>query len=219
MARTRLIQHSSLSEKIYDSLKNQIINEELKPGERLLDDQLASTFGVSRTPVREALARLSNEGLVEIVSRSGVYVKKLTRENIEEIYEIRKVLEGLAARKATTFITDKQIKQLSLLFEKAKHSGKDSYKAHIDLDVKLHDLILKSCQNKRLTSVMANLYTLIHVFRIRVGKDREKGEQALKDHEAIFEAIKAKDAKKAERMMMEHIEKSKDSIFDLRILE
>lgn len=219
MARTRLIQHSSLSEKIYDILKNQIINEELKPGERLLDDQLASTFGVSRTPVREALARLSNEGLVEIVSRSGVYVKKLTRENIEEIYEIRKVLEGLAVRKATTFITDKQIKQLSLLFEKAKHSGKDSYKAHIDLDIKLHDLILKSCHNKKLASVMANLYTLIHVFRIRVGKDKEKAEQALKDHEAILEAIKAKDAKKAERMMMEHIEKSKDSIFSLRILE
>jgi len=62
---------------------------------------------------------------------------------------------------------------------------------------------------------MANLYTLIHVFRIRVGKDKEKAEQALKDHEAI----KAKDAKKAERMMMEHIEKSKDSIFSLRILE
>ncbi len=66
---------------------------------------------------------------------------------------------------------------------------------------------------------MANLYTLIHVFRIRVGRNKEKAEQALKDHEAILEAIKAKDAKRAERMMMEHIEKSKDSIFSLRILE
>jgi len=219
MVKTRLIQHSSLSEKIYDMLKDQITSEELRPGQRLLDDQLASTFGVSRTPVREALARLSNEGLVEIVSRSGAYVKKLTREDIEEIYEIRRVLESLAARKATTFITDKQIEQLSLLLEKAKHSGKDSYKAHIDLDIKLHDLILNSCHNKRLTSIMANLYTLIHVFRMRVGKNKEKGEQALKDHEAIFEAIKAKDAKKAEKVMMEHIEKSKDSIFNLRILE
>ena len=219
MQRTRLIQHSSLSEKIYDILKSQIINEELRPGQRLLDDQLASTFGVSRTPVREALARLSNEGLVEIVSRSGAYVKKLTREDIEEIYEIRKVLEGLAARKAATFIADKQIEQLSLLFEKAKHSGMDNCKAHIDLDVKLHDSILKSCHNKRLASIMANLYTLIHVFRIRVGKNKEKAEQALKDHEAILEAIKARDANKAEKMMMEHIETSKDYIFNLRILE
>jgi len=72
---------------------------------------------------------------------------------------------------------------------------------------------------KRLASIMANLYTLIHVFRIRVGKNKEKAEQALKDHEAIFEAIKAKDARKVEKMMMEHIEKSKGYIFGLRILE
>ena len=219
MARTRSIQHSSLSDKVYNILKDQIINEELKPGERLLDDQLASTFGVSRTPVREAMARLSNEGLVESVSRSGVYVKKLTREDIEEIYEIRKALESLAARKAVSFITDKQIEQLSALVDKAKHSSGDRYKAHLDLDVKLHDLILRSCRNKRLAGIMTNLYTLIHVFRIRVGKNKEGAERAVKGHEAILEAIKARDARKAEKMMREHIEISKDHIFKLGIIE
>ena len=212
MAKKPLIQHPSLSEKIYDLIKDRIINEELRPGERLLDDRLASSFGVSRTPVREALARLSNEGLVEIVSRSGAYVKKLTREDIEEIYEIRRVLEGLAAKKAATFITDREIKQLSTLLEKAKGPGKESFKAYVDFDVKLHDSILKNCHNQRLTSIMANLYTLIHVFRMRVGKNKKKAEQALKEHEAVLEAIRARDAKKTEKMTMEHIEMSKDSI-------
>jgi len=212
MAKKPLIQHASLSEKIYDVLKDRIINEELRPGERLLDDRLASSFGVSRTPVREALARLSNEGLVEIVSRSGAYVRKLTREDIEEIYEIRRVLEGLAAKKAATFIPDREIKQLSALLEKAKGPGKESFKAYMDFDVKLHDSILKNCHNQRLTSIMANLYTLIHVFRVRMTKNKKKAEQALKEHEAVLEAIRARDAKKAEKITMEHIERSKDSI-------
>jgi len=213
------IQHSNLSKKVYNILKNQIINEKAKPGKRLLDNQLASAFGVSRTPVREALTQLATEGLVEIVPRSGAYVKKLTRQDIEEIYEIRKVLEGLAAKKAATRITDKQIKQLYALLEKAKSSGKKGYETHIDLDIKLHDMILNSCQNKRLVNIMANLYTLIHVFRVRVGRDKRKAEQAIKEHEAILEAIKARDANKAEMMMMEHIEKSKSYIFNLKILE
>jgi len=220
MRKTLPIRHSSLSKKIHEVLKDRIVNGELKPGERLLDDQLASIFGVSRTPVREALTRLATEGLVEIVPRSGVYVKKLTREDIEQIYEIRKVLEGLAARKATPLITERQIKQLTVLFNKARDStGKINYKGHIELDIKLHDLILGSCQNERLARIMANLYTLIHVFRVRVGKNEEKAEQALRDHQRIFEAIKAGDEDKAEKAMMEHIERSKNNIFSLGVLE
>jgi len=219
MVKVRIIEHSNLSKKIYEILKEQITNEELKPGERLLDDQLASMFGVSRTPVREALARLATEGLVEIVPRGGVYVKKLTREDIEDIYEIRKVLEALAARKAATLITDREIKKLDALFEKVRGSTEKDCKAFIDLDVKLHDTILKSCHNKKLTSIMDNLYTLIHVFRVRVGKSKQKAKKAFEEHEAIFEAIKMRDAQKAERAMMEHIEKSKDYIFSLGLIE
>ncbi len=107
--RIKMIKHSNLSHRIYEILKDQIINEELAPGERLLDDKLASSFGVSRTPVREALTRLTSEGLVEITPRSGIYVKKLTRKDVEEIYKIRKVLEGLAAREATSIIDGKKL--------------------------------------------------------------------------------------------------------------
>ena len=90
--KTKRIKHSNLSHRIYEILKDQIINEELGPGERLLDDKIASSMGVSRTPAREALTRLASEGLVEITPRSGMYVKRLTRKDVEEIYEIRKVL-------------------------------------------------------------------------------------------------------------------------------
>jgi len=212
---TKVIKHSNLSQKIYESLKNQIINEELEPGERLLDDKLAFSFGVSRTPVREALTRLSSEGLVEITPRSGIYVKKLTKKDVEEIYKIRKVLEGLAAREATSIIKDEELAQLDLLFKKAKCSlNSDDHQSCIDLDVTLHNLILKNCQNSRLHSIMTNLNTLIHVFRVRVARNKEKARQALYEHEAILKAIKARDPEKAEKMMMEHIEKSKKYILN-----
>ncbi|MBE0478858.1 GntR family transcriptional regulator [Candidatus Aerophobetes bacterium] len=216
MAKTRLIKHSSLSYKIYGVLKEQIINEELKAGERLLDDELASNFGVSRTPVREALTRLSSESLVEIVPRGGFYVRKLSREDIEEIYEIRKVLEGLAARKVALLISDREMERLSALFEKARFS---TYKERIELDVKLHNLIIKSCHNKRLARIMSNLYSLIHIFRVRIGKNKEILEEAFCDHQAIFQAIKMRDAEKAERMMMEHVERSKNYIFEMGLIE
>jgi len=211
---TKLVEHLNLSEKIYEILKNKIISEELKPGERLLDDKLASKFGVSRTPVREAITRLSSEGLVEINRRSAVYVKRLSKKDIEEIYEIRKVLEGLAIRQATYIISDEEINQLSILLEKARRSLKtNDRQACIALDIKLHQVVLKNCENSRLISIMNNLNTLIHVFRVRVAKNREKAKQALREHEAILEAIKARDAEKAEKMMVEHIEKSKRYIF------
>ena len=211
---TKIIKHSNLSQRIYEILKDQIINEELGPGERLLDDKLASSFGVSRTPVREALTRLTSEGLVEITPRSGVYVKKLTKKDVEEIYKIRKVLEGLAAREATSIIDGKKLEQLNLLLKKAERSlNSDDYQPCIDFDVALHNSILENCQNSRLYSIITNLNTLIHVFRVRVARNKEKAKQALNEHENILKAIKARNPEKAEKMIIEHIEKSKEYIF------
>jgi DNA-binding GntR family transcriptional regulator len=212
--KTKMIKHSNLSQRIYEILKNQIINEELASGERLLDDKLASSFGVSRTPVREALTRLASEDLVEITPRSGIYVKKLTKKDVEEIYEIRKVLEGLAVREATSVIDGKKLEQLNLLLQKAERSlNGDDCQSCIDFDVVLHNSILKNCQNSRLYSIITNLNTLIHVFRVRIARNKEKAKQALSEHEAILNAIKARNPEKAEKAMMEHIEKSKEYIF------
>ena len=212
--RTKMIKHSNLSQRIYEALKDQIINEELGPGERLLDDKLASSFGVSRTPVREALTRLASEDLVEITPRSGIYVKKLTKKDVEEIYKIRKVLEGLAAREATSIIDGKKLEQLNLLLQKAERSlNSDDYQPCIDFDVALHNSILKNCQNNRLYSIITNLNTLIHVFRVRVARNKEKAKQALSEHRAILKAIKARNPEQAEKIIMEHIEKSKEYIF------
>ncbi len=210
----KTIKHSNLSQRIYEILKDQITNEELGSGERLLDDKLASSFGVSRTPVREALTRLTSEGLVELIPRSGVYVKKLTRKDVEEIYEIRRVLEGLAAREVIPIIDDKKLEQLNLFLQKAERSlNSDDYQPCINFDVALHDSILKNCQNNRLYSIITNLNTLIHVFRVRVARNKEKAKQALSEHGAILKAIKARNPEKAEKGMMEHIEKSKEHIF------
>ena len=89
----------------------------------------------------------------------------------------------------------------------------DDYQPCIDFDVALHDSILKNCQNNRLYSIITNLNTLIHVFRVRVARNKEKAKQALNEHENILKAIKARNPEKAEKMIMEHIERSKEYIF------
>lgn len=210
-----MINHLNISEKVYKTLKKQIINERLRPGERLIDNELASRFGVSRTPIREALTKLSNEGLIEILPRRGIYVKRLDKKDIKEIYQIRRVLEGLATREATPIIDEEQLKKLYSLFEKAKRSlNSDDWKSCMEFDIELHSTILSNCQNDRLIGIVHNLNTLIHAFRVRLARDRERATQALKEHEAILEAVKARDVERAEKAMMEHIERTKKRIFN-----
>jgi len=214
MEKTGLIEHTNLSEKAYEILKNQIINQELKPGERLLDDKLASSFGISRTPVREALTRLSNEGLVEVIPRSGIYVKKLTKKDVQEIYEIRVVLEALAAKKATPLISDNDLNKISKFLEEAKLSlNKGGEETCLKFDVVFHNTVLKNSQNERLYSIMNKLNTLIHTFRVRVSRVGKRRGEALEEHEIILTAMKERDAEKAEEAMREHIKKSMSYVF------
>ena len=98
-----------LRDVVFNTLRKAILKGELKPGERLMEIALAERLGVSRTPVREAMRKLELEGLVSIIPNKGAYVTGITRQDVEDIYAIRSLLEGLCARWATAYITEKQL--------------------------------------------------------------------------------------------------------------
>mgnify|MGYP001091225812 CR=1 FL=1 len=93
-----MIKHSNLSDKVYDILLKRIIIRKIKPGEKLIEDDLAENLGISHTPIREALNRLYRDDLVELIPQSGGYIRKLTAREVQEVYEVREVLESLAVR-------------------------------------------------------------------------------------------------------------------------
>ncbi len=204
---------STLGDKIYKALVNQIINGKIKHGTRLIEDDLATNFRVSRTPVREALNKLVKDGLIELIPRKGGYVRGVTTRDIEEIYGIRKVLEGLAVCLATPLFRKADIARIKRLIQKSETYPEERKVAHfIKVDKTFHNLIIKSCSNKRLGRTIKSLHNIIHVFREMDAPLEERAKAALKEHEKILEAIEKGDAGLAKKLMSQHIEASKRSI-------
>src|SRR5919202_6686418 len=110
-----LQEHPSLQEKVYDHLKQAILAGEIQPGERLLETRLAKSLGVSRIPVREAIRKLEREGLIVAFPRRGVYASSLSPRDVDEVYAVRAVLEGLAARLAAEHRTEEQLGRLDTI--------------------------------------------------------------------------------------------------------
>jgi len=218
MVKVELIERVNLGEKAYEILKNKITNGELKPGERVSDDKLASSFGISRTPVREALTKLSGEGLVDIVPHGGIYVKKLNKKDIEEIYTIREVLEGLAARLAASSSNVSIIKQMK---EACQDYEKGIQKKDVNLcinsDLVFHQLIAKSTGNKKLIEILER-------FHIQIISIMQKGPNYwinaptyLQEHLAIVDSISRGKEDLAEEVMRKHIREGKKKILKYRI--
>ena len=119
------ILHKSLTVKVYEKIKDEILSGSLKPGERLVYETLGKEWGISLTPWREAIIKLKQEGLVEEVSREGFYIKSFSIKEIEEIYDIREWLEGLAINLAIPRINEKEIKTLFQMYNKFEDSIKN----------------------------------------------------------------------------------------------
>jgi len=150
---------------IYEKLKSQIINFTLKPGQKLQDRQLGLEFGVSRTPIREALNRLVQEGFVRQIPGRGYFVKEISIKDIEEIYEVREALEVLAAQQAVRNINNHQIKRLSeILKSHEKLIQKGKVKSRLLGDADFHKTIALSSENRYLYEIINNIFDKIAVF-------------------------------------------------------
>jgi len=196
-----------LNQKVYRILKAEIIEGSLKPGTKLLENNIAKQLGISRTPIREALRELAAEGFVKMNPNQGVVVSNASVEDVQEVLQIRGVLEGLAARLATKMINEEEIKELEKYQKRMEYyTNKDDVLAFSEMDTEFHELILNICGNNRLIQIRKNLSDQAHRYQIRSLSVPGRLKYSLKEHQGVVEALKRKDAEQADRLSQKHIE-------------
>ena len=200
------VKHSSLRENVYEKIKAAIMQRTLKPGQRLSEASLATRLGTSRTPIREALHRLESEGFIMTLPRRGSFVTDIDIEQIEEIYRVRGLLEGYAARKAAKMAGENIIKKLeSLLDDYEKYLEQGRADVCMELDEKFHLTVLSFC-GEIINHVLNDLrgYTLRTQYMAISQVARFP--QVLQEHRRIVAAIKARDGDEADRLTREHMQ-------------
>lgn len=191
---------------VFQTLRTAILTGELKPGERLMELQLADKLGVSRTPIREAIQMLEKEGLAEIVPRKGAHVAKMTEKDLIDVLMIRKTLENLALRTACELITKEELvelKETMLVFEKSTKLNDVVQTAQAD--VAFHDVIYKAADNPKLLIILNNLREQMYRYRVEYLKDSEIFPQLIKEHKKMYDAIVRGDQEAAAECLDQHL--------------
>ncbi len=204
-----------LRDVVYNTLRGAILKGELKPGERLMEIQLANKLGVSRTPVREAIHKLDQEGLVLMIPRKGAEVADITEKSLRDVLDVRKALEELAVKRACEKITKEEITELrnaGEAFETAL-AGKDVVEI-AEADVQFHDVIYKATDNQKLISLLNNLSEQMYRYRVEYLKDERVFPRLAQEHEQIVDLIARRDPEEAAKVMCEHIDNQIKSIME-----
>ncbi len=211
----RLDNYKPLRELVFESLREAIIHGRLKPGERLMEMQMAEEMGVSRTPVREAIRKLELEGFVVMIPRKGAYVSGISVKDIVDVFEVRAALEGLAAGLAAERITDEEMEKLErILVRITEVSDKDDLEVIVDIDTEFHDLIYKACRNERLVQIITHLKEQIQRFRTTSLAQPGRLRDALSEHRLIVEAISDRNVEMAQVLAREHIDSAEQSLLN-----
>lgn len=195
------------------ALRDAILNGHLPSGTRLRQLDLAERLAISRTPIREALGRLQQEGLVEILPAAGVRVAVLNLEEAAELYDVREVLDGLAARLAATRADSATLTGLDKALARMKRcldrgDSNQWFPAH----VAFHDAIFSAAGNTRLRAMSSVVRLSIRHFHPLLLRTENRLEDALREHRAIFEAIAARNGVEAERLARTHIANAKEIV-------
>lgn len=215
MARTlkRLKQKRSrsLSKEVYDALRKSIIRGELKPNQRLIEENLAAEMGASRTPIREAIQKLESENLVTKMPKGGFVVKPITVREIHEIFGIRSVLESYAAYLTTENLTEKTFKQLEKAVENFDQAlEKGDMEKLIKYNTIYHDLLYKSSGSKILYEMINRLWDYFYRYRRVMLEVTETAEISSREHRAMLLAMRQGDSHRVETLVRKHIIRGRD---------
>lgn len=207
--------YKPLRELVLEAIREAIINGHLKPGERLMEIQMAEELGVSRTPIREALRKLELEGFIVMIPRKGAYVADISIKDIADVFEIRASLEGLAAALAAERITDEELEFMErCLVVKAEAIANADFDKLVDIDARFHESIYKASRNERLWAIINNLREQIQRLRMTSLSVPGRMSQSLKEHRAIVEAIQSRDINLARQAAQEHIENAENVMME-----
>lgn len=207
--------HRPLREIVYEELKMQILTGKITPGTRMMEVELAESMGVSRTPIREAIKKLEQEGLVTIEPRKGAYASQISVKDMVDILEVRQDMEGLAAQMAAYRMTPKQMKELESISIAYNKAVEESNMADmIKYDTEFHNLIVESCDNSILTMMINQLQELVLRFRYIYYDNYKRAEKMPGEHRSIMDAIREGRANEARAAADAHIERLKDGVIN-----
>lgn len=196
----------SLGQRVFHQIREDILAGKYKRNEELKEKTLGEELGVSRTPVREALRQLELEGLVTIIPNKGAYVVGFSVEDIQDIYEMRSVLEGLCARRAAVKATQEQLEELEeILYLTDFHVQKGHAEQVVELDTRFHEMLYQSCASKILEHAMRDYHHYLESVRKVTLASKTRSAESNAEHKQILEALKERDAVKAEKYANQHI--------------
>ncbi|QDT19727.1 GntR family transcriptional regulator [Gimesia chilikensis] len=213
----------NLTEQSYQYIRQQMEQNVLAPGTRLVNRKLAEELGVSAIPVREAICRLASEGLVEHIQGSGAFVREISREDLDELYVLRDLLESFAAGEAAQFISQSQLEDLQFIIDdlreitadlqerQARHTTPAQFNRWVDLETEFHEILIEASRNRLLKKVIQDQRTITDVFyALRQLKHKiitpASAEETCLGKEQLLDALKKRNPEQARQIMSEQIQ-------------
>jgi DNA-binding GntR family transcriptional regulator len=199
--------HLTLREKILETIRDAIMAGALKPGEKVAEPELAERFGISRTPIREAFRQLESEGYLTVIPRKGAVVVSFSAKEVEEFYAIKSILEGYAARRACSNLTERELEKLKAINDKLRHLAEEGdvkhfFKVHNDF----HELFIKTADNEKLHDLITNLVGKFQRLRVTSLSLPGRMHISVQEHEKIIDAFRNRDADLAEQLVRKNAE-------------
>ncbi len=205
------VHHQNLDDKIYDRLRELILERQLAPGERILVDHLAAEMGVSRTPILNALRRLSQEGAVQVFPRRGIYVRRYGKAEMARLFAVREVLDGLATRLAAPHISKAEIDGFIRSFRQYETAAATpaAIRRYVELDRAFHCRLMELADNDQLRAAMESINMRLFVWQDGVVRPPA---ETIPEHLAILDALRRRDPDGAEAAMRLHIRRSLEQL-------
>ncbi len=198
-----------IPDRLADVLRQAIIGGKLRPGDRINESEIADAYGISRTPIREALRMLTQEGLVVVRPGRGAFVRVLRPEDVLEVYAIKSMTEGYAARLATQRMTGQELDTLGRYFRRMEDEAEQPSGArYLEASRRFHNYIISGSGNAMLVEIHGGIDRKIHWLRALSLSRPGRIPVALADHRAILDAMRRRDADAAERLTREHVERA-----------
>ena len=202
-----------LRDVVFNTLRQAILTGEMEPGERLMEIQLANKLGVSRTPIREAIRMLEQEGLAVTIPRKGAEVAKMTEKDMEDVLQIRLSLEALAVRLSCENITPAALQELKVAMEDFEEKTKSSQFVEMaKADVKFHEILYKASNNPKLQQLLSNLREQMYRYRVEYLKDDGIYPRLIEEHQKMYDALKAKDQELAVSYVEKHLHNQAEAV-------
>ena len=208
-------EYMPLRELVFTTLRQAILKDELQPGERLMEIQLAEKMGVSRTPIREAIRKLSNEGLVTLIPRKGAIVAGISEKMLTDVLQVRMTLEKMAYECAFRNFSEKDREALAKAesaFEEAVRSG-DLIKI-TEADENFHCVIYDAADNDKLSEILQNLKENMYRYRMEYSKDVETRKALIEEHRQIYESFASGDAEGGLKIVERHIKNQETAVLN-----